>query len=660
MSEDVKKGQPAVKLVRGPFVHLEPHPDHCETAEELARLCARVRAKSPDAILAADLFSGAGGLSLGLQHAGMTVVLGADHDRGALDTHRHHFPGMALDWDLGQAEAVEKLAQLLVDNAVDVLAGGPPCQPFSKAGRSRMRYLVREGIRDAHDRRRDMWFSYLEVARLARPRAVVMENVPDMALDREMFILRSMVYELERLGYAVRTRVVDAWRYGVPQFRQRLILVATRDCAPFEWPEPTPRKVTVANAISDLPPVEGGWRPVGGAHGWAPYGGPRTAFQREMRVGVAKEDRAKSFDHITRPVREDDEAAFELLDSESRYSDLPAHLKRYRDDIFDDKYKRLSGDDVSRTITAHIAKDGYWYIHPEQNRTLTVREAARLQTFPDAFRFSGPPSAAFKQIGNAVPPLLGRAVGAGVMAALARPATTEPASEDVARVLAGWFRSTRPSSTPWLAAEAPWLVLLGELTLDRTPQLVARSLWPILARADTPSKLLDDQGTLAEALTWIDRVGRLETVRAVAQRLQEDSRGRIGADPARPGEDQLDSLVNDHLVPRGTADLAMMSRSDGEEPVVVSAGAIRVATRFRASRLARRNQNTSGRLAIASMVGYGRDAGSAHLALLEIGNDICLPGVPLCGQCPLSSQCATMGAHDAQDAADADPPHPGS
>ena len=107
-----------------------------------------------------------------------------------------------------------------------MLAGGPPCQPFSKAGRSRMRYLVQHGVREPHDRRRDLWRSYLEIVRLARPRAVIMENVPDMALDREMFILRTIVRRLEDWGYSVQERVVDTYRYGVPQFRQRLILVA--------------------------------------------------------------------------------------------------------------------------------------------------------------------------------------------------------------------------------------------------------------------------------------------------------------------------------------------------------------------------------------------------------------------------------------------------
>ena len=100
------------------------------------------------------------------------------------------------------------------------------------------------------------------------------------------------------------------------------------------------------------------------------------------------------------------------------YRDLPDHLRRYRDDIFSDKYLRLSWDDLSRSITAHLAKDGYWYIHPEQDRTLSVREAARVQTFPDRFRFAGSMTTRFTQIGNAVPPMLAQAVGGAVRDAL--------------------------------------------------------------------------------------------------------------------------------------------------------------------------------------------------------------------------------------------------
>ncbi|WP_202817368.1 DNA cytosine methyltransferase [Serinicoccus sp. CNJ-927] len=363
---------------------------------------ADLRAADPQVVLAADLFAGAGGLSLGLEQAGMKVVLSADHYKDAVQTHVHHFAGMSVDWDLSDVQRVEETAALMRELDIDVLAGGPPCQPFSKAGRSGIRYRVEHGLRDPHDERRDLWRAFLEIARLAKPRAVIMENVPDMALDREMFILRAMVGELESLGYAVEERVVETRRYGVPQFRQRLIMVALRDGLAFDWPEEVGRRTSVWEAIGDLPPVEGGFRPAGGAEGYLDYAEPRTTFQREMRRLVPGNEVHRVYDHITRPVREDDAKAFANMDSKTRYSDLAPEHRRYRDDIFDDKYKRLDENDLSRTITAHIAKDGYWYIHPRQHRTLTVREAARLQTFPDHFRFNGPPSAAFKQIGNAV------------------------------------------------------------------------------------------------------------------------------------------------------------------------------------------------------------------------------------------------------------------
>lgn len=624
------RGRPGVRAVRGPFLRLEPHRDHCRTDAELKAFCIRLREQDPDVLLAADLFCGAGGLSLGLEQAGIRVVVGADHDAEALETHRHHMGGMAIDWDLGDGEVVERVARLLLDNRIDVLAGGPPCQPFSKAGRSRMRFLVREGIREPHDRRRDLWRSYLEIVRLARPRAVIMENVPDMALDREMFILRSMVFELESLGYAVQERVVDAWRYGVPQFRQRLILVATRDDGGFEWPPEAPRKVTVSNAISDLPPVDGGWRPRSGAEGWADYGGPRTSFQRAMRSGVRSSDAGKVFDHITRPVREDDAEAFELLDAESRYSDLPDRLKRYRDDIFDDKYKRLSGDDVSRTITAHIAKDGYWYIHPEQNRTLTVREAARLQTFPDWFRFAGPPSAAFKQIGNAVPPRLGQAIGSAVAEALGAGPTGRPSAEEVGRALAGWFRSDRDCSSPWFRSGSAWQMMLGELLLDRVSPLIGKSIWPLLARYVAPEDLVASPDELREMLGWIGREGRADVILRLARAL--GSRANLG-------EEEIQSLVAERLLPQRIADLAQLADGNGEEPVVVTQGALRVSTRFQRNSLGRKNQNSDGRIAIARLVGYGPDARSAQLALLELGTDICQAARPRCSECPLAVWC---------------------
>ena len=120
-------------------------------------------------------------------------------------------------------------------------------------------------------------------------------------------------------------------------------------------------------------------------------------------------------DHITRAVRPDDAQIYSHMKPGDTYLDTPERLRRYRSDIFDDKYLRLSFNDLSRTITAHIAKDGYWYIHPRENRTLSIREAARIQTFPDRFHFAGPPSARFQQIGNAVPPMLASAIASSLL-----------------------------------------------------------------------------------------------------------------------------------------------------------------------------------------------------------------------------------------------------
>lgn len=131
-------------------------------------------------------FSGAGGLSLGLEKAGCKVIFGADHEPFANRTHAHHFGGMSVDWDLSDATTVGKAAELCRAAGVEIIAGGPPCQPFSKAGRSMIRYRVESGLRDPHDERRDLWRSFLEIVQVVKPRVVMMENVPDMALDRDL------------------------------------------------------------------------------------------------------------------------------------------------------------------------------------------------------------------------------------------------------------------------------------------------------------------------------------------------------------------------------------------------------------------------------------------------------------------------------------------
>lgn len=638
MSTEVRKQRQrkaagyAVKQVRGPFLALPQNPGYCASPKDLRALCREMRQKNPEVRLAADLFAGAGGLSLGLHQAGIEVVLGVDHYPEAVKTHAHHFPGLSVDWDLAEPDRIEQVATLMRECGITVLTGGPPCQPFSKAGRSGIRHLVRNGQRESHDQRRDLWRSFMEIVDLARPEAVIMENVPDMALDPEMFILRSMVEEFEALGYSVEVRVVDSWRYGVPQFRQRLIIVALADRVQFAWPAESDGRVTVWNAIGDMPPVEGGWRPEGGADGWTEYDGPQTAFQRMMRQGVGDEASDRLYDHITRPVREDDAKAFALMTPETKYSDLPEEFKRYRDDIFDDKYKRLDENDVSRTITAHIAKDGYWYIHPRQGRTITVREAARLQTFPDWYRFNGPPSAAFKQIGNAVPPLLGKHLARAVRSALNEGLEKEVSTQEIAAELAAWLRGRDRLIVPWLRGNR-WQVIVAGILLERLTVGLVPLAWRVIdSSLDSPAATLENADVLTAVGRLIGREAKAELVRSLAQILNDE--------PDLP-DDELRKLPG---VNQTVAALAVLVDGlSGEEPVTTGAGIGRVVARYTGTSVHLHNRFTDGRLAIARMIGNGETAHDAQLALLEIAAAVCVPDRPKCDQCPLLRNCVAAG-----------------
>lgn len=622
----------AVKQVRGPFLSLPANAGYCESPGELPALCRAIREANPDTRLAADLFAGAGGLSLGLHQAGIEVVLGVDHYAEAVKTHAHHFPGLSVDWDLAEPDRIEQVARIMRECGITVLTGGPPCQPFSKAGRSGIRHLVRSGQREAHDQRRDLWRSFMEVVQLARPEAVIMENVPDMALDPEMFILRSMVEEFETLGYAVEVRVVESWRYGVPQLRQRLIVVALADRVEFSWPAESDHRVTVWNAIGDMPPVEGGWRPEGGAHGWIEYDGPNTAYQKLMRQGVPADSVERLYDHITRPVREDDAKAFALMSPETKYSDLPDEYKRYRDDIFDDKYKRLDENDVSRTITAHIAKDGYWYIHPRQGRTITVREAARLQTFPDWYRFNGPPSAAFKQIGNAVPPLLGRRLARAVRSALNEGVEKRVSTQEIAAELATWFRERSHLIVPWLRGNR-WQVIVAGVLLERLTVGLVPEAWKVIdASLHTPAATLENADVLTAVGRLIGREAKAELVKSLAKVLVDE--------PDLP-DDELRKLPG---VNQTVAALAVLVDGlSGEEPVTTGAGIGRVVARYTGTSVHLHNRFTDGRIAIARMIGNGDTAHDAQLALLEIAAAVCVPDRPKCDQCPLLRNCVAAG-----------------
>ncbi|WP_405092614.1 DNA cytosine methyltransferase [Micromonospora sp. NBC_01392] len=603
-----------VKLQRSDDLRLVPHHDGC-TTETFVDWCRGETARGRP--LAVDLFSGAGGLSLGLTNAGWTVAAAVDHDDKALATHRANFPGLALDVDLGDAAARRGLIRLLKRVDVDLVAGGPPCQPFSRAGRSKIRSLVEAGVRDEVDHRKELWRSFVEVVLRVRPRAVLMENVPDMALGDELFVVRSIVNMLEKDGYRTQVRLVDAWRFGVPQHRQRLIVLARRDGGAFTWPEETDSPTKLREAISDLPELgltTGGRVMV--------YAGANSEYSIAMRDGAPP---GVVHDHMTRPVRDDDRAVFALMDSRTLYSDIDPKLRRYKADTFDDKYKRLGWGDLSRSITAHIAKDGYWYIHPKEHRTLTVREAARIQTFPDRFRFAGTRSDAFRQIGNAVPPLLGKAAALAVTPREDLPLpSTDRDLGPVRKRLAQWAAQQRRSQH--------WYLFPSDQMSPTLAALVA------MCRGQTG---------LGAALEAVRGLASLTPAHldAISRHPDSTSRLRRAAERLSPAISQLDGC-ND---PAEIAEKARLQAAEvelfrlllGEDRLLPNQTTVRVADRVLSTGSGGSNLRTRGRLDLALLVGSGKHAPGRMAAVRLVGATFCKTdqSSSVCGSCPLREHC---------------------
>lgn len=579
--------------------------------------------------IAVDLFSGAGGLSYGLEAAGYRVILAVDIDEWALETHAHNFAGQALNLDLGNDQLRAEFIRHLADLDIDLIAGGPPCQPFSRAGRSKIRSLVELGSRAATDTRRELWRAFLDVVEGVRPKTVLMENVPDMALGDDTIVLRHMLDRLELAGYEVDARIVDTWQYGVPQHRQRLIVAGTR-VGTFEWPAHA-EKVTVQDAIGDLPvlQVEAN-EPIGEVV--LKYDPNQSSdFALRARKQCTGDHSSLVYDHLTRAVRADDLQAFGLMKPGTLYSELPKDLQRYRDDIFDDKYNRLGWNDLSRSITAHIAKDGYWYIHPDQDRTLTVREAARIQTFPDHFRFAGTRSHQFHQIGNAVPPALAEAMGASLLEGSrseVKSEQQESARRARSRVsLLNWAKDDRQGA-PWAYPGDPWTVAVGLLLGAK-----GESAWP------SPSQLLDLAPSFADATP--QRLAVISAMASPGRRAAAIRKVIAAAGAVRQGRDGWESTEWLLAAGLGPAARSWYRLLAGESlGLVASSAALRVTARFTGTDVDRQNRNSAGRMEMAKLVGGSENAATLNAAMHRLGSLICTSESPNCHACPLREDCA--------------------
>ena len=618
---------------RGTLIKLHPHP---ESPDPNDREDIRVWLNSQPRPWAVDLFCGAGGLSLGLQEEGFSVVAAADYDSVSTETHAANIQSLTWTGDLSNPDGfIDKLDEWGIES-VDLVAGGPPCQPFSNAGVSKIGDLVRRGHRQARDERADLWRSFFSIIDRLKPKAMLFENVPNFAQAQGGALLIALIDELKYRGYGVHVEVLDAWRYRVPQHRSRLFVVGIAGDGRFEWPEPRVRRPTVGQAIGDLPVVQADSRAE-----TLPYEGrPTTLLGRMLRRGLRGKEVRLIRDHVTRAVRPDDAEIYGLMKPGDTYLNVPERLRRYRSDIFADKYLRLSFDDLSRTITAHIAKDGYWYIHPREDRTLSIREAARIQTFPDRFRFAGRRTSRYQQIGNAVPPLLASAIATSLRSALDHDAgdvdvvglgSTRGSDDNLFRNdLVDWFKENR-REFPWRRLKvSPWQVLLIEMCLHRTrAEQVAHIADKVLILGRTPEAFLENQEMLDPLLATLGLRWRIDNLVSAATFIGEKLEGRV--------PDNWQELV---AIP-GVGDYiasAVLCFAFGRPSVLMDTNTTRIARRVLGGST---RKNWRLRLSLHEMAGTDGTNAEWNQALLDLGALICTARAPKCGECPVRVHCAT-------------------
>lgn len=344
-----------------------------------------------------DLFCGCGGLSKGFLDAGYNVLVGVDNNQPALNTFElNHKGGIALNADLSNQETFDKIKKLAGNKNIDVIIAGPPCQGFSLTG-----------SRNFDDPRNKLYLAVIEIVKQYKPKGFVIENVPGMATLYNGEVKNEILRRFRALNYNIECKILCAADYGVPQTRKRLVFMGIRaDIGEPRFPKPLlkPEKyITCRDAIDDLPSLEYDI----GLENSSYNQKPRTEYQKKMRG-----DCNVLHNHIgtrhTKLVVE----TISLVPEGGNYKDLPVGWGESRK--FHEAWTRYDGNKPSKTIdTGHRN-----HFHYKWNRVPTIREDARLQSFPDDFIFTGTKTQQNRQVGNAVPPLLGYSLGKELLAIL--------------------------------------------------------------------------------------------------------------------------------------------------------------------------------------------------------------------------------------------------
>lgn len=375
---------------------------------------------------AIDLFCGAGGLTQGLRDAGYDVVLAIDKDKDSCLTYEKNHPDTHVECRSIAKMKVDEIAEL-AGGPVDVIVGGPSCQTFSTAGRKNG--WVRKG-----DPRTNLWKQMLEVVEKLEPKAFLLENVPGLMYWKKGEFGAKILDGFESLGYQVSKEILLAADYGVPQRRRRLFLVGLMGSEPFEFPAATHlggwrrdyldlwetrrkerglyRHIRTWETIGDLPSASVSEK-------------PRLTDARRL-TPIARSLRGKGpiTDHDALPIAEDLLELIRHVPQGGTWRDIPRHLlpDRYRGMRRTDSTNllaRLDPDLPAYTITTQFDNvTAGCFTHPYEDRALTIREAARLQTFPDSYTFVGGTAPKCRQIGNAVPPLLAHVLASAIAKAV--------------------------------------------------------------------------------------------------------------------------------------------------------------------------------------------------------------------------------------------------
>lgn len=325
-----------------------------------------------------DLFCGCGGLSYGFIEAGFNVVLGIDHWKDAILTFENtHKNAKGLVADLFN-ETPKEISTKTGIKKVDLIIGGPPCQGFSIAGK-----------RIIDDERNKLYKSFVDFVKFYKPSVFLMENVPNIVSMGQGIVKETIIKDFETLGYKVVCKVLLASEFGVPQNRRRAFFIGTKNKTEFLFPQPINQKtVSSKEAISDLTEksiIDG------------------TKYKTEPKSDYQKMIRKGSNSIFNHEITNHSEQTVEIIDmvpDGGNYKNLPEHLHKTRN--VNIAWTRLNSQKPSFTIdTGHRH-----HFHYKFNRVPTVRESARIQSFPDSFIFLGSKTSQYKQVGNAVPPLL--------------------------------------------------------------------------------------------------------------------------------------------------------------------------------------------------------------------------------------------------------------